>query len=543
MTYLAEGASNQILLIANDLLGQSLAIQLNSTDRSLEVLLNEEKLTRHPCTVIWNVDALEAPDAIRLELRKLQQFWYPAPVLLVIPASSRLNESELLQFDCPGLLQDPDLNTLKKAITTLRGGGRMVRLKCSSPKSEMVVQPTMGLADWLLLSGLQQINNDLQCVESQLSPASKSTLLIMLNKGRRRELKTAKYFLLWLWGPRQVLIKQNLQTNNSSPTEDSGTSITLLDKSPVSVWSAIKNRINAEIKHGLVNSTGGILALESLNNPRQKELLNSLLLQLDQIIQKLREQEITEVPYFETWLAIQPELRKQAVREMIGSYVRLPWEGALTPVAEKLLEISSLEDSDEDLPSPEFMLNSLVLNKTIEVNGQFLSPDDPRGLIQLERFVSNWLIRTSELVSAGILGSCGEWPELRRYLLNPNLISTRELERLRNQLNSLNRWKSFIQRPIQIYESKRLLYTIKEGAISPIYVTEPRDEELRKLDWLQQQVALLVEARDALAPQLQALVKKVGDLMVVILTQVIGRAIGLIGKGIAQGMGRSLGRS
>jgi hypothetical protein len=30
---------------------------------------------------------------------------------------------------------------------------------------------------------------------------------------------------------------------------------------------------------------------------------------------------------------------------------------------------------------------------------------------------------------------------------------------------------------------------------------------------------------------------------VVILTQVLGRAIGLVGKGILQGMGRSLGRS
>ena len=44
-----------------------------------------------------------------------------------------------------------------------------------------------------------------------------------------------------------------------------------------------------------------------------------------------------------------------------------------------------------------------------------------------------------------------------------------------------------------------------------IHLTEPRDEELRQLSWLQQQVALLVEARDALAPQLQALVKRIGN--------------------------------
>ena len=47
---------------------------------------------------------------------------------------------------------------------------------------------------------------------------------------------------------------------------------------------------------------------------------------------------------------------------------------------------------------------------------------------------------------------------------------------------------------------------------------------------------------DALAPQVQALVRRIGDLAVILLTQVLGRAIGLVGRGIAQGMGRSFGR-
>ena len=41
---------------------------------------------------------------------------------------------------------------------------------------------------------------------------------------------------------------------------------------------------------------------------------------------------------------------------------------------------------------------------------------------------------------------------------------------------------------------------------------------------------------------MQGLVTRLGDLAVVLLTQVLGRAIGLVGRGIAQGMGRSLGR-
>ena len=96
-----------------------------------------------------------------------------------------------------------------------------------------------------------------------------------------------------------------------------------------------------------------------------------------------------------------------------------------------------------------------------------------------------------------------------------------------------------MKRPVQLYESQRLLYQLRGGSIAPLLLIEPRDEELRRLGWWQQQVALLLEARDAIAPQVQALVQRIGDLMVVVLTQVIGRAIGLVGRGIAQGMGRS----
>jgi hypothetical protein len=54
---------------------------------------------------------------------------------------------------------------------------------------------------------------------------------------------------------------------------------------------------------------------------------------------------------------------------------------------------------------------------------------------------------------------------------------------------------------------------------------------------------LLLESRDVLAPQLRSLLRGAGDLLAMLLTRGIGRAIGLIGRGIAQGMGRGLGRS
>jgi hypothetical protein len=156
--------------------------------------------------------------------------------------------------------------------------------------------------------------------------------------------------------------------------------------------------------------------------------------------------------------------------------------------------------------------------------------------------MANWLLRSAELISSEILACCAAWPELRRYLLQPELLATRNLERLRNQLNSQQRWGSWFERPIRLYESRRELLCLEAGSIDTVAVTEPRDGELQHLSWPQQLVTLALEARDALAPQLQALLRRLGDLVVVVLTQVVGRAIGLVGRGIMQGMGRSLGR-
>jgi hypothetical protein len=228
---------------------------------------------------------------------------------------------------------------------------------------------------------------------------------------------------------------------------------------------------------------------------------------------------------------------------MAGPYVQLPQQGALLPVADTLTSQGSFEFDDPELPPSQPMLAALLSAQPLLVDGRLLATDEPQALLYLESLVSNWVIRSAERISADVLASCGDWPELRRYLLVKELIATRSLERLRNQLNAQQRWSEWFEKPIQLYESQRRLYRLEQGGtICPLLLTEPRDEELRQLGWLQQSVTLALEARDALAPQLRTLLQRVGDLIVVVLTQVIGRAIGLVGRGILQGLGRGISR-
>ena len=542
----------EILLLAPDLLGESLALQLTSEVPSWSIALRSDDLNRHPQLVIWSLDAAESIALLHQELIRLQEHWQPAPVLLLLPASVPIPAVDLLSLDSPGLLQAPDLNTLREAIETLLQGGRVVRLAQANP-STPPPQPAMGLGQWLLTSGLQQITNDLQVIDALLVPPPDNLLLRLMLEGRQRELQSARSLLLLLWGPLQIGLadvqplgqRQTTVAQTGDLTIDGdGMAITVRERNAIAVWSSIQERLSQAVDAGLSNGTGSLLAIEGLQPERRRDLLLSLLKQLDQVMARLRAPSVSSdssktLPIDAQWDSLQPELRRQAIQAMAGSYVHLPRGDRMQPVAQHLINASDLSQNDDDLPDPRRMLEPLLRDQPVLVNGQLLPADHPKALLQLETLVSNWLVRSAELISAELLGLCGDWPELRRYLLDERLLPTRDLERLRNQLNNQSRWQLWVKRPVQLYESQRLLYQLRGGSIAPLLLIEPRDEELRRLGWWQQQVALLLEARDAIAPQVQALVQRIGDLMVVVLTQVIGRAIGLVGRGIAQGMGRS----
>ncbi len=545
VTDLADKSSPQILLLAPDLLGESLALQLKNFEPSYDFVLKSSELSQNPSLIIWSIEDLELPNSIQLELRHLNKRWNPSPVLILLPSNIRVKSSLLLEFDCPGILQDPDLKTLQQAISTLINGGRVFKLKSPSLVDVNKSGSTIGFGQWLLISGIQQIRQELYSIDTLIQYYKSDNFAYLMLKGRKRELLSAKSLLLWMWGPINSSVA-TIETKPSSPqyTYDSyGTDITISSPDSSSVWKTIYSRLIKEIDSELANTTGNLLAIDAINPIKKQILFTSLLNQLDYVLTKLRSLNDSGIKNLQVWSEFQTEIQQQAIRAIAGKYVRILKGGESIAVGEQLTRDAETIGTDDELPDSKVMLEPLLFDKPIVIDGQQLEVNHPRALLELENYISNWLIRTGELISSELISICADWPELRTYLLNPKLFRTRELERFRNQLNSQNRWQELITKPIRLYESQRHIYSFQKGSIVDRLVTELRDEELKQLGWWQKQVAFLVEARDALAPQVQALVKRFGDLLVVLLTKVVGRGIGLVGRGIAQGMGRSLSRS
>lgn len=522
-----------------------------------------------PELLIWSLSPPPPPERLEAEVIQLLERWQPAPLLLLLSVGHPYSQRLLLSLPVQGLLEQPDAGHLRDAVATLLAGGRVVEIlptgdATASPQPE----PALGLGQWLLLSGLQQIDAELRVCARLLALDPSNPLTVLLLEGRQRELRAARALLLWLWGPlslawADLLPQQPAALESAAPlpprapgatrrgassaaadpaprSTAPGLSLTLRQRSADGIWQLLRDRLGQAAAVGPANRSGELLALDGLHPDRRRDLLLSLLEQFHLLRERLQKQEVRGDALVGLWNELQPELRRQALRQMVGSYVQLPSNGALRPVADSLTQSADLSLSDPELPDPMAMLTSLVQARPLLVEGRLLGADEPQAVLYLEMLLANWLVRSAELISAEVLSACAEWPELRRYLLRPELLATRNLERLRNQLNSQERWSSWISRPIQLYESRRPFYRLDSGAISTVQLMEPRDAELRQLGWLQQLVTLALEARDALAPQVQSLVRSLGDLVVVLLTQVLGRAIGLVGRGIAQGMGRSL---
>jgi len=495
-----------------------------------------------PQLVIWQPLPGAEPLAVLREGERLQERWQPAPLLVLLADGHRLGRQQLLALPALGVLEAPTPERLLAAIAILRQGGRVFEPAAAAAFPQPPPARGRGLGQGLLLGGLGQIDAERAlCQRLLLHPQGPFTRLVL--EGRLRELTAARRLLLWLWGPLGLAWEAaDWREPPSAAAAAPPAALTLQRRSSAAIWSSIEQRLQAAVEAGLANRSGQLLAIEGLSPQRRADLLLALVQQLSLLRQRLAEDPALQASLSDHWQRLQPELRRQALRAMASSYVQLPLAGQLQPVADTLLRSSDLDGPIADLPDPEPLLAALVKGRPLVVNGQLVPPDEPRAVLHLEQLLSNWLLRSAEQIAAEVLACCSGWPELRRYLLRPELLATRNLERLRNQLNAQARWSAWFERPVELYESRRTLLCLTAGQVSPVTVTEPRDEELRQLGWLPQLVTLALETRDALAPQLRQLLKGIGDLVVLLLTQVIGRAIGLVGRGVLQGMGRSLGK-
>jgi hypothetical protein len=151
--------------------------------------------------------------------------------------------------------------------------------------------------------------------------------------------------------------------------------------------------------------------------------------------------------------------------------------------------------------------------------------------------LENLLIQVANAVVQPLLNRFANVEAIKQTFYDRRLLSSREVERFRNDLSWKYRVERYFNEPKDIFESQYRLFTFTGRGIQRTTIYTPRNQELAELSGIPLVVTVALETRDAIAPRVRSTVAFVGNGVIYVLTNVIGRGIGLIGRGILEGIG------
>lgn len=184
-----------------------------------------------------------------------------------------------------------------------------------------------------------------------------------------------------------------------------------------------------------------------------------------------------------------------------------------------------------------FILSKIPL--VTELFKELVNPDQMEEKNK-EIILENLMINLANAVMSDVLNNLSESEEIKSGLYDRKLMSSREIARFRNLLGWKYRQDKYWDNPQDIFECQYRFFYLFEGEIRMTYLYASRQEELAKLQGIAWLVTIALEIRDAISPRFRSLIGWLGNGVIYILTEVIGKGIGLIGRGIIQGIGNAL---
>ncbi|MEG4489659.1 DUF3685 domain-containing protein [Microcoleus sp. D2_18a_B4] len=325
----------------------------------------------------------------------------------------------------------------------------------------------------------------------------------------------------------------------------------------------------AKLQFDLVNLTGLPLEIDILRSTKKRELMSCILRKLKDLLEELRFSQVQPTQLSQKMPAILRDLWEATIIDFFGRYYTVPTgetlvlEGSQTSLklgesqeesAAYLLAGSGVEvvpmllaDADvvaaeilDKIPMTVDLFAHLLFEIPLTVDNISCLAGSPEAMQRSEALLENLAIQVASGVIQPLLNNLANLEEIKQIFYDGKLISTREIERFRNDLSWRYSWDRYFVEPKAIFESRFWLFVLGDSGIKRISIYAPRNLELAQLPGWQLALTLLLETRDAIAPRVRAVISLLGAGVVYVLTQVIGRGIGLIGRGIIQGIGNSL---
>ncbi|MGB2926998.1 MAG: DUF3685 domain-containing protein [Limnothrix sp.] len=390
--------------------------------------------------------------------------------------------------------------------------------------------------------GLKDIYQTLDGIEAYLLNENLSNISRFVGAGRCRELKAAAWLVRRILPQTALTVETKISAKPSISTPENQ----IIPAPPVVItntnsrWQTLLEQVFVQLNGNLKNATNTTIELDILSTEKRRELFYIVLQQLNLAINDIQWQQLNEIQFVERHYRSLRNVWKFSTQEFISRY-NLE-EDTQSDLFVEVLNRGAIAVNEEILqtiPHSLELFAYLLKEESLIIDNVAYRPEAKESLERAQLILENLLLNVSNGVLQFILNVLGESEIFKHNLYNPNVRSSREVARFRNDLSWQYRRKRYLLEPKAIFESKYQLLAFSPFGIVQKNIYAPRHQELENLTGLAWSVTMIFELRDALAPRVRALVAWLGEIVVYVLTNVIGRALGLIARGISDGVGSS----
>jgi DNA-binding NarL/FixJ family response regulator len=423
-------------------------------------------------------------------------------------------------------------------------------------------------------SSIRQIDTVLNDVVDELENGDLSLLDRAIVAGRYRELRAARWLVTQLLTPAQATpqsfpvepisrqserrsientprpnslssnpVSVNPPGNNPPPIP----STAIATQSPSYIEqvrdlrSLLFDNISIKLQSSLENLTETPLEIDILRDDKKRELCYLTLRKIEELLGELTYSQVQAVQLNQKQSDILQDLWQAIVTEFFGKYYTVPLAGMEVEVVDVLLQERALIQTAilEKIPGISELLRHLLFQAPLEIDSSLYPTGNPEAVMRAEVLLENWMIQMANAVIQPLLNRFANVEVIKQTFYDRRLLSIRDIERFRNDLSWRYRLEQFLREPTDIFESKHQLLVLSARGIRRTSIYAMRYQELEQLEGIPKAITIVLEARDAIAPRLRSVVSLVGNGVVYVLTEVIGRGIGLVGKGVLKGIGNA----
>ena len=154
----------------------------------------------------------------------------------------------------------------------------------------------------------------------------------------------------------------------------------------------------------------------------------------------------------------------------------------------------------------------------------------------IEALLDNLVVEITNAIMFLIITEFSFIYDVRKNFYRSTFLSLRNVERFRNNLSWQIRLKRFVKRPADLYNSQQGIWVIRTTGIYYRIIYANQSLELLKLNQFSVVTLVAIEIKDFLISRLDEVIYLFGSTIRYTLTSIFGQVIGLVWRGIIEGL-------